>query len=40
VTAGVSFLPMVHGALSSVPVVGKRFRGLAHSTGAEAASST
>jgi pimeloyl-ACP methyl ester carboxylesterase len=31
--ANVSFLPMVYGALSSVPVVGGRFRGLARSTG-------
>ena len=31
--ANVSFLPMVYGALSSVPVVGGRFRGLARSSG-------
>jgi pimeloyl-ACP methyl ester carboxylesterase len=31
--ANVSFLPMVYGALASVPVVGRRFRGLARSTG-------
>jgi pimeloyl-ACP methyl ester carboxylesterase len=31
--ANVSFLPMVYGALSALPVVGGRFRGLARSTG-------
>ena len=31
--ANVSLLPMVYGALASVPVVGTRFRGLARSTG-------
>ena len=31
--ANVSLLPMVYGALASLPVVGKRFRGLARSTG-------
>lgn len=31
--ANVSFLPMVYGTLASVPVVGKRFRGLARSAG-------
>jgi pimeloyl-ACP methyl ester carboxylesterase len=31
--ANVSFLPLVYGALSSLPVIGGRFRGLARSTG-------